>query len=254
MNLFLNQQFNWETHAISSLNEYKNLIKVASMLYLPVIFALKSLKLKFKLNYTFMLWNSFLALFSIIGTIILGSGLIKKLYENGVDYTICNNDYQNNSLLSRFVYYFIISKLYELGDTIFICLKDGQLIFLHWWHHIVTLLYAWESGLLTRSSGLYFSAINYCIHSIMYSYYAIYTYTKIFPGKKLNLVLGLILKHKKLITVLQILQMFIGLYVSLIYSTNCDKEVDYMGIVMYGIYFILFVKHFINMIYKSKNS
>ena len=88
----------------------------------------------------------------------------------------------------------------------------------------------------------------------MYSYYAIYTYTKIFPGKKLNSVLGLILKHKKLITVLQILQMFIGLYVSLIYSTNCDKEVDYMGIVMYGIYFILFVKHFINMIYKSKNS
>ena len=38
-----------------------------------------------------------------------------------------------------------LSKLVELGDTIFIVLRKQPLVFLHWYHHISTLIYCWNS-------------------------------------------------------------------------------------------------------------
>ena len=33
----------------------------------------------------------------------------------------------------------------ELGDTVFIVLRKTNLIFLHWYHHIATLIYCWNA-------------------------------------------------------------------------------------------------------------
>jgi hypothetical protein len=59
----------------------------------------------------------------------------------------------------------------ELFDTAFIVLRKKPLIFLHWYHHITVLLYCWHAYAVRASSGLYFIAMNYSVHAIMYFYY-----------------------------------------------------------------------------------
>ncbi|VDL66713.1 unnamed protein product [Nippostrongylus brasiliensis] len=41
---------------------------------------------------------------------------------------------------------FAFSKIAELGDTVFLVLRKRPVIFLHWYHHAVVLVYCWHSG------------------------------------------------------------------------------------------------------------
>ena len=59
----------------------------------------------------------------------------------------------------------------ELFDTVFIILKKKPLIFLHWYHHVTVLLYCWNSYVTESGAGIYFAAMNYAVHAVMYTYY-----------------------------------------------------------------------------------
>jgi len=67
---------------------------------------------------------------------------------------------------------FVISKVYELGDTVFIVLRKQPLIFLHWYHHVSVMIYVWYSYTDHTSPGRWFMVMNYTVHSFMYTYYA----------------------------------------------------------------------------------
>lgn len=41
----------------------------------------------------------------------------------------------------------------------------------HRYHHITVLLYCWHAYATRASSGLYFIAMNYSVHAVMYFYY-----------------------------------------------------------------------------------
>lgn len=41
------------------------------------------------------------------------------------------------------------------------------------YHHTTVLLYAWFSYTETTASARWFIVMNYCVHSVMYSYYAL---------------------------------------------------------------------------------
>ena len=69
-------------------------------------------------------------------------------------------------------YMFVISKAYELGDTVFIVLRKQPLIFLHWYHHVSVMIYVWYSYTDHTSPGRWFMVMNYSVHSFMYTYYA----------------------------------------------------------------------------------
>ena len=94
------------------------------------------------------------------------------------------------------------SKLFELIDTVFIVLRKKPLMFLHWYHHTTVLLFCWNAYSTSSGSGIYFVAMNYTIHAIMYGYYcltALNLKPKWFPPA--------------IITLTQTAQMFVGTFV-----------------------------------------
>ncbi|KAK7201690.1 fatty acid elongase [Novymonas esmeraldas] len=99
---------------------------------------------------------------------------------------------------------FAYLKTPELLDTVFLVLQRKPVSFLHWYHHIVTAVYVWLSSYTPMPSGALFCAMNYFVHSIMYFYYFL-------------VVMGLrksIRPFAPVITLLQVLQMFIGMWIT----------------------------------------
>merc|ERR1719223_1257804 len=147
---------------------------------------------------------------------------------------------------------FVLSKFPELVDTFFIIIHKKPLIFLHWYHHLTVLLYCWHSYTTISSVGLYFIAMNYSVHAIMYGYYYLMA-IKMKP-KWMN---------AKFITMAQLSQMVVGVAVTLsafyfnITEKNCpyiQKENIMSGFVMYGSYLFLFAQFFVGKYIKIKTT
>ncbi|KOB70842.1 Elongation of very long chain fatty acids protein [Operophtera brumata] len=127
---------------------------------------------------------------------------------------------------------FVLSKLPELGDTVFIVLRKKPLIFLHWYHHITVLLYTWYSFTEYTSSARWFVVMNYCVHSMGR-----------YPPKALAMV----------ITGLQLTQMVVGCAINLwafnymsasaAHSCHISNINIKLSMAMYFSYFVLFAQY-----------
>jgi hypothetical protein len=51
---------------------------------------------------------------------------------------------------AEWLFFFNVSKLFEFVDTVFIVLRKRPLMFLHYYHHIVTLGFCWVSNQVTN--------------------------------------------------------------------------------------------------------
>lgn len=167
------------------------------------------------------------------------------MIANGVTYSVC---YSNTSTLAVPVFklwgwLFALSKVFELGDTFFIVLRKTPLSFLHWYHHITVFVYTWYCITEPNASSHVFSTMNYVVHTVMYSYYALRA-----SGRKIPL------KIAQVITFLQIAQMFMGIFINFVVlnaavnGTECKFRYDHIlfGFLIYSTYVILFVKFFID--------
>jgi len=187
-----------------------------------------------------LLWNLALAIFSIAGTIRTGTELLHVLSTTGFYGSICMPATDNLTSLWRFV--FVMSKFAELLDTFFIVARKRPLMFLHWYHHVTVLLFSWDTFLRDGSSSRYFVVINFFVHSIMYSYYAMQA-----AGFKSVANVSI------MITSMQIIQMVLGMLVllkvnSAIASGNqcADSAFTILtGLLMYCSYFLLFAHFFV---------
>uniref|UniRef100_A0A182NIX0 Elongation of very long chain fatty acids protein n=1 Tax=Anopheles dirus TaxID=7168 RepID=A0A182NIX0_9DIPT len=138
---------------------------------------------------------------------------------------------------------FVLSKLPELGDTVFIVLRKQPLIFLHWYHHITVLMYSWFSYTEYTASARWFIVMNYCVHSVMYSYYALRA-LNFKPPRSIAM----------LITTLQLTQMVVGCAINIWAhgflqtagknSCNISEMNIKLSIAMYFSYFVLFARFF----------
>lgn len=137
---------------------------------------------------------------------------------------------------------FVLSKLPELGDTVFIVLRKQPLIFLHWYHHITVLMYSWFSYTEYTASARWFIVMNYCVHSVMYSYYALRA-MRFSPPRSISM----------LITTLQLAQMVIGCAINIWAhgflqtagnTCNISPMNIKLSIAMYFSYFVLFARFF----------
>lgn len=68
-----------------------------------------------------------------------------NFFQNGLTYSLCHSC-NPDGVAAFWSFLFAISKLVELGDTLFIVLRKKKLIFLHYYHHAVVLIYTMHSG------------------------------------------------------------------------------------------------------------
>ncbi|XP_016918774.2 elongation of very long chain fatty acids protein 6-like [Apis cerana] len=224
------------------------------IIYVIVIFSGKyymSKRSRFNLRGPLILWSSLLSLFSIIGIFRTLPEMIHTLTHHGFYHSVCIPSFIEQDVVCGFwSWMFALSKLLEFGDTMFIILRKQKLIFLHWYHHITVLLYSWFSYSEHAASARWFMVLNYFVHSIMYSYYALKAMRYKIP-KFISI----------LITILQIVQMIIGCIINIVvyqYLKN-EKECNVshkniiFGLFIYFTYFILFCKFFYES-YINKNN
>jgi len=231
-------------------NWKKGFIYVA--LYVIVIFGGQSLmknKQRYELRPLLVIWNTALALFSIIGACRTLPEMVHTLSNYGLYYSCCVPSYAELDRVSGFwTFLFVLSKLPELGDTVFIVLRKQPLIFLHWYHHVTVLLYSWFSYSETTASARWFIVMNYCVHALMYSYYALRA-MRYNPPRQIAM----------LITSLQLLQMIVGcainIWVLQLLNSNVTCRVTYDNIkyslIMYTSYAILFAHFFYRSYFSS---
>ena len=249
---------NYDTDAgVRFAREHMALPVILCVIYLALIyqcsrFMYRPGQQRFDLRYPLAYWNAALSLFSFLGAMRTVPELIYRLGSaNSVLETISANPASSWGVgaTGLWVQLFIYSKIPELVDTAFIVARQRPLLFLHWYHHVTVLLYCWHSYATEAPQALYFVAMNYSVHAVMYAYYCLKA-LKIKPPIP-----------DKAITTIQILQMVVGTAIqcSSMYFYSKDEgascKVDYSNLVagalMYGSYFCLFFKFAIERYFKK---
>ena len=215
-----------------------------SLIYAITIFGIQRImrsRQRFEIRGPLLAWNVVLAIFSLAGTIRIVPELLHMWYHTGWESTFCDmaNYYEPPTFVWTLL--FSLSKIYELGDTLFIVLRKQPLIFLHWYHHITVLVYVWYCAAYPTAPGRWFIAMNYSVHAMMYTYYALKVIRVKLP-KWIAMVL----------TALQISQMVVGLIVNtqaysvLSRGDPCHQSSQNMQLclAMYASYLLLFLNYF----------
>ncbi|XP_055976498.1 elongation of very long chain fatty acids protein 3 [Sorex fumeus] len=204
----------------------------------------------FNLQKPLILWSFSLSVFSILGAVRTWSYMGTLWHQYSPKHTVCFSFYTSTSVIKFWSSIFTFSKVIELGDTAFIILRKRPLIFVHWYHHSTVLMFASFGMKQKVPAGGWFMTMNFGVHAIMYSYYTLKA-AQVKPPKILPM----------LITSLQILQMAVGVSVSIMayiwrqdYGCFMTEHALFWSAVLYTSYFILFA-HFFHRTYiipKSK--
>ncbi|VFV24437.1 elongation of very long chain fatty [Lynx pardinus] len=214
-----------------------------ALVYLLLIFVgqnyMKARK-GFNLQGPLILWSFCLAIFSILGAVRTWGYMGTVLLRGSLKHTVCFSDFIQNSVIKFWSCLFLLSKVIELGDTAFIILRKRPLIFVHWYHHSTVLVYTSFGYKNKVAAGGWFMTMNYGVHAIMYIYYTL-------RAAKVKSPTWL----PKLITSLQILQMFMGTIVGILtyiwrQEQGCHTTTEHFfwSLVLYTTYFILFAHYF----------
>lgn len=206
---------------------------------------------RFELRNTLALWNFFLAVFSIIGTMRTLPETLFVVRHFGLHHSCCvagPSFVQNNTVSAFWSYLFTMSKVPELGDTVFIVLRKQPLIFLHWYHHVTVLIFTWYSYSDYITTARWFVNMNYFVHSLMYSYYA-------FKALRYKVPRWISVA----ITACQLAQMVVGCIINFyayhVKTSGGECDVSFLNIklslIMYFSYFALF-SHFFHKAYLAK--
>ena len=238
-------RFDW-TKVRPWLTDYGYISICVSAVYLVLVFlgsGWMETRPAFHLRRPLVMWNTGLAVFSMLGFLTVFPPLAENVSERGFVSSVCASRRAGAAPRQLWSLLFLLSKTVELGDTAFIVLRKTPLSFLHWYHHITVYVYcAWFSGTSGESPiTFWFGTTNYFVHFIMYSYYTLKA-----AGMRIPRWVA------QVITILQLAQFVLGvatIITALIQKTGgveCDAPYDllYAGFIMYISYFILFLNFF----------
>ena len=218
-----------------------------SMAYVLVIFGTKFYmrnRAPFSLFVPLNAWNAFLAIFSILGTLNLTPEFFGTLYNHGFQSSYCNVHEYTQGRNGFWVWLFIVSKMFELVDTVFLVLRKRPLMFLHWYHHILTMVYAFYSYPITPGFNRWGIYLNYFVHSYMYTYYFLRSMKIRVPGPV-----------AKFVTTIQIWQFIISVAILvhlafLVYGQHVQCDLDgrvfAFAVGMDVSYLVLFINFFLH--------
>ena len=216
-----------------------------AILYVVIVVLLKKwIKIRGKpydLRVSLILWNIALAIYSTLGVIRCLPQFIHILTTKGMLASYCLADYFWDPRLQVWYWTFHMSKVFELMDTMFIVLRGGKLNHLHWIHHTLTLCLCWYGSGYMMSTIQWSINMNFFVHSLMYSHYAL---------TALRFTVPVIIRVG--ITTLQIIQMAFGIYINYsafvrkLQSKPCDVSLDivFLSLFIYVLFIILFVNYF----------
>jgi len=223
--------------------EYWHYGNYGAVAYLVLIYLFKKYmdtREPFELRRPLIVWNGFLSIFSILGAYRLVPAFIQLWSRSTLRETICYAGFFENGTIGLWTLLFILSKVPELIDTFFLIARKRPLMFLHWYHHATVLMYAFYIQRDRMAGGAYYSTMNYTVHAIMYTYYFLRACNVRVPK---NVAM--------LITSLQILQMVVGVFVTMYLwtelGTDCKIHRNNVlaATIMYSTYFFLFARFFV---------
>uniref|UniRef100_A0A0N4ZDS8 Elongation of very long chain fatty acids protein n=1 Tax=Parastrongyloides trichosuri TaxID=131310 RepID=A0A0N4ZDS8_PARTI len=236
-----------EDYAIKWTKERIPFVFQVVILYLIVIFGIQRFmknREPFQLTIPLAIWNGMLTIYSIWSCWNLKDDFFRTVYNKGFVKSWCVLGNYSHGTTGYIVWLFAVSKIVELGDTIFLVLRKKPLMFLHWYHHIVTLIFTFTFVIQLPAFTRWGVFLNFLVHSFMYFYFFLrclkVRLPKVFPV---------------IITSLQIIQFVIscsGLvdigYRIYILNEDCDTNTFIHGFasIMDLSYLLLFINLFIN--------
>jgi ribosomal protein S19 len=144
-------------------------------LYIPTVFGLqaymRTAEKPLPIKPFLVVWNLTLSVFSGVG--FYNVGVADQAVASGLaDFQTMVCETERYHMPSGFwIFLFVLSKGPEFVDTVWLILRKRPVIFLHWYHHIVTYLYVWRAMAVTRAhdaAGVVFATANLGVHTIMY--------------------------------------------------------------------------------------
>jgi len=196
------------------------------------------------MSYILAAWNMGFSLFSGMAAYRLLPELYNSIRATGLVGSYCfNANYYVDSVTGYWGWLFVMSKAPELGDTLFLILRKRRVIFLHWYHHALTFLYAQITYSEMQAWCRWSLALNLVVHTIMYFYFSVQALRVRTPRYV-----------AKFITTIQIVQFVIGCYIfiHLVYIKLANSvpgcatswNVLSLGALMYLSYLYLFAQFF----------
>lgn len=220
--------------------------------YLAIVFAGQKLMEKCRaidgrlMDLILALWNLTFSLFSGLAAYKLLPELFYAIRTAGIVGSYCDRlAYYTDPTTGYWGWMFVMSKAPELGDTLFLVLRKRPVIFMHWYHHALTFVYAQITYSELQAWSRWSLALNLVVHTVMYAYFAVRALRIRTPRWV-----------AKFITTIQIIQFIISvsIFTHLVwiktYNTvlNCKASWNVLAIggLMYLSYLYLFAVFFYN--------
>lgn len=244
----MERNFDMEQH-ITWMRTNWHLSIYMALLYVLVIYSTRHYmrdRKPFQIRKVVLTWNIALALFSTWGMCRAVPETIFLLRNYGLFVALCNAN--QNAIMGFWAWSFTLSKAIELIETLFIVLMKRPVTPLQTIHHTITLVSSWYYYKYQPSLGRVSIVTNFTVHAFMYTYFALKTAKVYVPDL-----------CSKVITLIQILQMVVGLSLSVMtfwYITTasyCHTPVflPFMGLIVYSSFLYLFLNFYLNRYRKS---
>uniref|UniRef100_A0A914LYJ1 Elongation of very long chain fatty acids protein n=1 Tax=Meloidogyne incognita TaxID=6306 RepID=A0A914LYJ1_MELIC len=95
--------------------------------------------------------------------------MFNSIERNGIIKTYTQiTELQTNQISGFWIFIWVLSKIPELIDTLFLILKGRPIRFMHWFHHSMSILFGTINFIGDNAYLVWVVWMNFFIHSIMY--------------------------------------------------------------------------------------